>query len=319
MSDAQEALPAGTIIRFSFKDFFWYCSGANRQILRQCSVLEGHKYVLLGIFVFSIGLLAGFSGGYVWYVAFQSLCVALLFGLLWGAAIYSLYRLIVSTIKKEASLSRQWMQAMPRFLLALVLSVVIAKPLELRIFNPEIDRILADEKRNEAIRIEGLFDLNIKKIDERIAGIKAETESLFNIRERLYQEYRCECDGACGTGKSGRGSECERKEQKYQQIDAEYQTLKTENDGLIAQLSGEMGQLNARKQGELDKQAALRSDGLLARLSAAQELPILPGFLIALFIFMLGIAPVLFKVLAQRGSYDEALRVLEETRLKINL
>ena len=274
---------------------------------------------MTGAFVFFIGMLAAFSGGYALYVAFQSLCVALLFGLLWGAAISSLYRLIVSTIKKEASLSRQWMQAMPRFLLALVLSVVIAKPLELRIFNPEIDSILADEKRNEAIRIEGLYDLRIKKIDERIAGIKAETESLFNIRERLYQEYRCECDGACGTGKVARGTECERKEAKYRQADREYQALKSENDQLIAAARTDASGLDQKKKTALLQWSYTHSDGLVARLSAAQELPILPGFLIALFIFMLGIAPVLFKVLAQRGSYDEALRVLEETRLKINL
>lgn len=311
ISDAQIAPPAAPIISFSFKDFFWYCSGANRQILRQCSVLEGCKYVLLGIFVFSLGILASFSGGYALYIAFQSLFVALLFGLLWGAAIFNLDRLIVSRIKKEASLGRQCMQAMPRILLVLVLSVVIAKPLELRIFKPEIDSILFNEKRDKAIRMEASFNLKTKKINERIAGIKTKTESLFNIRERLYQEYRCECDGACGTGKVGRGAACERKRSQYWQADQEYQAQKTENDQLIAAARTEASALDQQKEMALRQWLSTRSDGLMSRISAAQELPFLPGFFIVLLIFMLGIAPVLSKVLAQRGPYDEALRVLE--------
>lgn len=293
------------MIRFSFKDFFWFCSGANRQILRQCPVLEGHKYVLTGAFVFFIGILAAFSGGYALYTDFQSPFIGLLFGLLWGVVIFNLYRLIVSRINKEASPVRQWMQAMPRFLLVLVLSVVIAKPLELRIFKPELDSILAE-------RMEASFDLITKKINERIAGIETETESLFNIRERLYQEYRCECGGACGTGKVGRRTECERKEAQYRQANQKYQALKAENDPLIA-----AARLEALT---LDKVKTVETlHGLVPRISAAQELPFLPSFFIALLVFMLGIAPVLFKALAQPGSYDDALRVLEETRLKINL
>lgn len=319
MSDAQEALSAGTIIRHSFKDFFWYCSGANRQILRQCSVLEGHKYVLLGISVFSIGLLAGFSGGYALYVAFQSLCRALLFGLLWGAAVFYLQQLIVTTIKKEASPGRQWRRALPYIALAVILSVVIAKPLELRIFEPEILEILSARKTEKMAQTEAVFKEKTAETERRIAALKAETETSYKTREALYQDYRCECDGTCGTGRVGRGTECERKEAKYRQADQEYQALKTENDQLIAGLRGEAVNLKKEAAVVLRGVATMHAQGFVARISAAQELPVLPGFLIALFVFMLGIAPVLFKVLAQRGAYDEALQVLEENRLKINL
>jgi hypothetical protein len=319
ISSAQEALPAAPIISSSFKDFFWYSSGANRQILRQCSVLEGHKYVLSGIFVFSIGLLAGFSGGYALYVAFQSLLVALLFGLLWGTTVFYLNQLIVTTIKKEASPGRQWRRALPHIALAAIISVVIAKPLELWIFEPEILEILSSRKTEKMAQTEAVFKEKIAETERRIAALKAETETSYKTLEALYQDYRCECAGTCGTGRVGRGTECERKEAKYRQADQEYQALKTENDQLIAGLRGEAGGLKKAATAELRGVATMHAQGFMARLSAAQELPFLPGFLIALFVFMLGIAPVLFKVLAQPGSYDEALRVLEETRLKINL
>lgn len=203
----------------------------------------------------------------------------------------------MSSLKKENSSQNRWIQALPRFLLALVLSLVIAKPLELLIFKPEIDSILFDEKRDKSIQIEASFDLKIKKINDRITGIKAETESLYNIRERLYQEYRCECDGSCGTGKVGRGTDCERKEAKYIKADQEYQSLKTENDRLIAEAQTDAAAVDQQKKTALSQWSATRSDGLVARLDASRKLPFLPGLLIILLILIVSIAPVLWKLL----------------------
>jgi hypothetical protein len=190
-------------------------------------------------------------------------------------------------------------QPLVRFLLALVLSVIIAKPLELRIFKTEIDSILYNEKRDEAIRIEASFDLKTKKINERIAGIKTKTESLFNTRERLFQEYRCACEGACGTVKVARGTECEKKEAEYRQADQEFQALKTENDRLIDAALTDVSTVDQQKQVALSQWSSTRSDGLMARLEASGKLPILPGLSIFLFILMLVIAPALLKMLKQ--------------------
>lgn len=190
-------------------------------------------------------------------------------------------------------------QPLVRFLLAMVLSVVIAKPLELSIFKPEIDSILFHEKRDKAILIEASFDLKTKKINERIAGFKTETESLFNIRERLFQEYRCSCEGACGTGKVARRTECERKEAEYRQADQEFQALKTENDRLIAAAHSDASTVDQQKQAALLQWSSTRSDGLMARLEASGKLPILPGMSIFLLTLMLVLAPVLLKMLKQ--------------------
>lgn len=304
--------PLGRRIR----NFFWFCAGADPVLLAQAPVAESARYAGIGGAVFFTGLLAALSGGYALFTAFQNWPAAVLFGLIWGALIFNLDRLIVSSLKKDAGTHNAWLQALPRFLLALILSLVIAKPLELRIFKPEIDSILADEKRDKAIRIEGLFDLKTKKINERIAGIKTETESLFNIRERLYQEYRCECDGTCGTGKVGRGTECERKEAKYQQADQEYQALKTENDRLIAAARSDALAVDQQKKTTLLQWSSTRSDGLVARLEASGKLPFLPGLFILLLILMVEIAPVLSKLLTPAGVYEHATR-MAETRFVI--
>lgn len=300
----------------SLRDFFWFCSGASRDILLRCPSAEGNKYAGIGATVFFTGLLAALSGGYALFVAFKSLPGAILFGLLWGAAIFNLDRLIVSTIKKEATPVRQWRQAMPRLLLALVLSVVIAKPLELRVFKPEIDEILAGKQAEKLLRTEALFRQKTAEVEKRVDRLKAESAGSFQLRETLYQEYRCECDGTCGTGRVGRGTECERKEAKYRQADREYQTLKSENDRLIAAARKEIDGVKSQEKTALQEVKAGHADGLVARLSGAAELPFWPGFFIALLILMVEIAPVLSKILAPAGAYDHALRV-EETRFTI--
>lgn len=301
-----------TSLALRARAFCWFCAGVNRELIRECPASESVKYVGIGIAVFFTGLLAALSGGYALYTAFNQVPAAILFGLIWGALIFNLDRLVVSSLKKDGPPGRQWIQAIPRFLLALMLSVVIAKPLELRIFKPEIDAVLAEDQIKQQQRTGALFDRNIAGLDKRIAGIKAETDRLFGIREHLYEEYRCECDGTCGTGKRGRGSECERKEQKYRQTDSEYQSLKAENDRLIASLRAEADLETTRKQTALAAQSTVRSDGLLARLNASGQLPFLPGFFIMLLILLVEIAPVLSKLLTPKGVYDYAARLAEE-------
>jgi hypothetical protein len=63
---------------------------------------------------------------------------AVLFGLLWGAAIFNMDRYIVSSIDKQGSTNQQILQATPRILLAIMIGIVISRPLELKIFDKEI-------------------------------------------------------------------------------------------------------------------------------------------------------------------------------------
>ena len=296
---------------WSLRHFFWFCSGASRQILEQCPPSENAKYTGIGGAIFFTGLLAALSGGYALYTAFQNAPAAILFGLLWGAVIFNLDRLIVSSIKKEGSTARQWRQALPRIALAAVLSVVIAKPLELRIFEPEIMEILSARKTEKMRRTEAIFLEKTAGTEQRIAALKAETEVGYRAREALYQEYRCECDGTCGTGRVGRGSECERKEAKYRQADAEYQAMKSENDRLIAGVRNEVTTIKKQEATALHQLDTAHTEGLVARISAAQELPFWPGFFIALLILLVEIAPVVSKIMAPPGAYDEAVRIAE--------
>src|ERR1700750_1280628 len=121
--------------------FFWFCSGAHAETLKKYPI-EHNKYVGIGATIFFTALFASLSGGYAMYFVFSgsafAVGFAILFGLIWGTAIFNMDRYIVSSINKEGTTNQQILQASPRILLAIMIGVVISRPLELKIFDKEI-------------------------------------------------------------------------------------------------------------------------------------------------------------------------------------
>ncbi|HTD41075.1 MAG TPA: DUF4407 domain-containing protein [Mucilaginibacter sp.] len=121
--------------------FFWFCSGAHVGTLKKYPI-EQNKYVGIGATIFFTALFASLSGGYAMYFVFNgspfAVGFAILFGMLWGLAIFNMDRYIVSSINKEGTTNQQILQASPRILLAIMIGIVISRPLELKIFDKEI-------------------------------------------------------------------------------------------------------------------------------------------------------------------------------------
>jgi hypothetical protein len=121
--------------------FFWFCSGAHVGTLKKYPI-EHNKYVGIGATIFFTALFASLSGGYAMYFVFNgspfAVVFAIFFGLLWGLAIFNMDRYIVSSINKEGTTNQQILQASPRILLAIMIGIVISRPLELKIFDKEI-------------------------------------------------------------------------------------------------------------------------------------------------------------------------------------
>jgi len=121
--------------------FFWFCSGAHTGTLKKYPI-EHNKYVGIGATIFFTALFASLSGGYAMYFVFSgsafAVGFAILFGMIWGLAIFNMDRYIVSSINKEGTTNQQILQASPRILLAIMIGVVISRPLELKIFDKEI-------------------------------------------------------------------------------------------------------------------------------------------------------------------------------------
>ena len=119
------------------KHFFWLCSGAYIAILKKCES-EASKYVGIGATVFFTGVFAVMAAAYALYTVFDNYWISSALGLVWGFMIFNLDRYIVSSMRKEGNRKRELLTALPRIILAVIISLVIAKPLELKIFEKEI-------------------------------------------------------------------------------------------------------------------------------------------------------------------------------------
>ena len=110
------------------------------------------------------------------------------FGILWGLMIFNLDRYIVSSIKKTGSFWNQFFMAVPRLILATFLGIVISKPLELKIFEKEVNKQLNTIiQRNKTelqktmngriLQQSGPFAEEKQKIQKQIATYQASYDS----------------------------------------------------------------------------------------------------------------------------------------------
>lgn len=301
-----------TDIRLSpLLNFFIFCSAADKSILLRCPASERNKYASIGATVFFTGVLASLSGGYALFTVFNSVPIAIGLGLFWGALVFNLDRFIVSTIKKSEQRFAQLKQVTPRLLLAIFLAIVISKPLELKIFEQEISEQLHYTGVKKMSEIDSLYDQKIGLKSASILALKNKTEERFVQREKYYEEYKCECEGSCGTGARGVGSECKRKEEKYIKADVEYQETKKEHDHQVALINQEIAGLEKEKEKYKTELKANFANGLMARLNALNQLPFGPSLAIVLLLICIEIAPIFAKLLSPFGPYDHLLKTVE--------
>jgi hypothetical protein len=156
------------------RGFFWFCSGANLQILEACPT-EYTKNAAIGASIFFTAVIASLSGGYAFFTVFQSHALAICSGMFWGMLIFNLDRFIVSSMRKESKTLKEFSIALPRLIIAFIISIVVVVPIELRLFQNEIHtRFLQDIKDKL-----GRYDLEILRGPENaeIASIRSAIES----------------------------------------------------------------------------------------------------------------------------------------------
>ena len=120
------------------KRFFWLCSGSHNQFLED-SPSEASKYAGIGATIFFTGIFAALAGGFALYSVFDNTWIAMGLGILWGLMIFNLDRYIVSSMRKKDVFWLEFRTAIPRIILAILIAVVITKPLELKVFEKEIE------------------------------------------------------------------------------------------------------------------------------------------------------------------------------------
>lgn len=292
------------------QQFFIFCSGADTDILEECSAGEKTKYAGIGATVFFTAVMAAIASSYALYTVFDNYFTAVFFGLIWGMLIFNLDRYIVSTIKKRDSFFDELLQASPRILLAIIIAIVISKPLELKIFEKEINQVLLEEKN--AMTLENKEQLalqytpTIEALNTEIDALKQEVVDKETSVNALYETYIAEAEGRKGTEIVGKGPVYKEKREKHDSELAALQELRTSNNAKIAALESQIGDLSEEYTTKVaDTQPVIDGfDGLMARVNALNKLPWLPSLFIFLLFLAIETSPIIAKLLSPKGPYD---------------
>lgn len=297
--------------------FFIFCSGADTGILENCSAGENTKYAGIGATVFFTAIMAMIAGSYALYTVFDSYFSAIFFGLIWGLLIFNLDRFIVSTIKKRDSFFDEFIQASPRIILALIIAIVISKPLEMKIFEKEINQVLLEEKNTMTLENKDQLALQYTPaatvLTTEIATLKDEILKKEASVNALYDTYISEAEGTSGTEKLGKGPVYKEKRDKHDAELATLQELKTTNNEKIAGLETQIATIASDYEAKVaETQPIIEGfDGLMARVTALNKLPWLPSFFIFLLFLAIETSPIIAKLLSPKGAYDLKLEALE--------
>jgi hypothetical protein len=297
--------------------FFIFCSGGDTQILDECSPGEQTKFAGIGATVFFTAIMATIAAAYALYTVFDNYYTAIFFGLIWGLLIFNLDRFIVSTIKKRGSFFDELLQASPRILLAIIIAIVIAKPLEMKIFEKEINQVLLEEKNAMTLENKDQLALqytpSIEALTSNIASLKKEITVKETEVNALYNVYIGEAEGRMGTELLGKGPVYQEKRDKHDAALAALQELKTTNGAKITETETKVATLSAEYQTEVAETQPIIDgfDGLMARVNALEKLPWMPSFFIFMLFLAIETSPILAKLLSPKGAYDLKLEEQE--------
>lgn len=315
-----------------FRNFFWFCSGAHTALLRRCPT-ETAKYVGIGGTVLFTGVFAAISASYALYTVFRVYWVALAFGLVWGSMIFNLDRFIVSSMKKRNNFFREIGMAIPRLMLAVLLAFVISKPLELKIFEREILRVIDTRRTEQTLETREAVAETFPEIEQyqnQIAALRNEIAEKQEFRNQKQTEYDLERFGVQTDGTSGIpgiGRNARIKEQQLREAQQDLDRTRERNLQQIDQLQTQIASLYAQRSTELDRQRASidNYDGFAARIEALSILTqqnravYLANLFIILLFIAVETAPIFVKLISPRGPYDDLLDRHEHVFAKYRL
>ena len=321
-----------------FKQFLITCSGADKSILDdpRCEV-ERTKYAAIGATVLSTAVLASLSGGYAIYTTFQSYPMSILLGIIWALIIFNLDRYIVSSLRKDrispalnrqqrlAAHLRQYGRALPRFALAILIAIVITRPIELRLFAREIAAYVDDEKTKKLIAAQEQKEHEFPRIAElqtQNSNLSQSVSSKEAHCDELHELAMAEGAGQLTSrtsGKRGKGPLFNERWQNYHDCRTDLGLLQQQVNSAVAANLEQIKVEEAKREAGLNatRRTIEAMDGLLMRLKGHAYLTsqngwlLLASLLIVMLFILLETAPLIIKLWSGRGPYDEIYDAIE--------
>lgn len=321
--DFYETPDSGFIMRF-----FWKAAGGDRYILERATYSDQIKYMCLGGIVFATGAMAGLAGGYGFYTIFSpkgsalenevhnpTVILSIIFGIIWGLMIYNIDRFIVtSTGKGDGTEKITWDEfksAIPRIIMGAIIAITISKPIEIRMFQTEINNKLYEKQQKLITEFENTTNANfegrLKVVEDELGNVGKQKQDLI---ERIKKAERDMQDNLMGRVKGippGNGNLTKALQSQIDNLNRELDRFNEINKVKIEMADIKRQKLLSEKDLVLknNEKVAQGLDGLLERIKLAHEVA---GFWITLFITLLFLAieltPIFFKLMLNKTPYD---------------
>ena len=300
-------------------EFLWSCAGVNKDVLRLYPS-EYAKYAGNGGTILFTALMAMISGGYAMYFVFSNIIIAFLFALLWSLLIFNLDRFIVNSMYTDGKDSITWRKfksALPRFIMAIFIGIVISTPLEMKIFNDRIESQLLKDN------IERINNVKSKSEDySEFKSLQAEQKKLQDERNKLQQELlkaqkdlKEEAEGNALSKIPGHGTIYKDKEIYVQQCQKTLTEWDNNNNNRLNNIQNRLLLINQNIGNFENKIQNIREDGFSARYEAFSILKQnnaslnTVSIMITLLFIIIEITPTFFKLIMIGGPYEDHINI----------
>lgn len=309
------------------------CSAAVDDVLARPECRgDATRYAMVGGFVLLTACFAFISGTFALYTGFRNLPLALPIGMLWAVMIFTIDRYVVSGIRKAdteqmspiqrlRTRTAEWITVLPRMLLAAVISFVVATPLEIKFFEPEINAQISRTNQERLQQATTVANARFPEIEALAAENRRREADIVKAREKYESIYDLAVREGAGQGltkNSGDGPVYKDLKKRAEIAHGLWKDIERNNRAMIATNMKSIDDLRSKRSAQLliNAQTIAASDGFLARYSALGKLAeddhvrAVKRFMTLLFL-VLELTPVLMKMMIRRGSYDEIIDTIE--------
>lgn len=300
-------------------EFLWSCAGVNKEVLRLYPN-EYAKYAGSGGTILFTALMAMISGGYAMFFVFDSVIAAVIFAIFWGMLIFNLDRFIVNSMHTDGKDTLSWKKikaALPRFIMAIFLGIVISTPLEMKIFNDRIEsQLLKDNitRINEAKKESKDYN-TITLLKAELSNLSKERKTLSDELQKAQRDLKEEAEGNALSGIAGHGSIYRDKEIYVAQCKSNLDEWDKLHQSRMSTVQKRIDEVNQHIESFEEKIDNLKEDGFSARYEAFANLkndnPALAtvSLMITLLFIIIEITPTFFKLIMTAGPYDNHTQI----------
>ena len=285
-----------------FKEFLWTFAGADKDLLRMCPT-DHARIADFGGTIFMEGLVFGLSFGYGAHMLTDSMLISSVLGVICFCLTIFFDGFITNTMYSDGKVTiskRELMSSMPRIILGIVLGIVIAAPLQLKIFEGKINDYIINDHYKSIVA-----SSTYEKNEERIEALNQELQKLNTSIEIQEKEYENELV----SNRLGIGPVAKEKE------------LRIENTKrLILEKSHQLSQYNVLRDSlvSVAKHPYKADFSFSSKIEALSQIAsfknnesyILPiaNLLICFMFIVLSILPIISKMLMADGVYEKLLK-----------